>query len=256
MKKESRWRHAISFSLAIHLTLAGLLAFGLVEYKAAHPEVEYVIDLDMYEAASGAAAAPENLFPEPLTAEETHSRLEQAASVTTTPTAAPLTPADVKLTSGVMSPAAVTAAGIPDSPQATSDSTSKTAEGATTGAGNSGSGGNGNNSTGDGNANGSGNGNGAKTDAPTTPFNFAGFADRVEANKNYPYQAVKRGLEGAVTMRIVLDSAGSLVSCTVITSAGSLLDNAATSAVRASCPYPNPTGSTVAFTTTLHFILN
>lgn len=241
---------AFAKSLLVHLTLAAVLAVGFGVAIEEHPQADYVIDLDMYESESGnESAPPADLFPEPLSAEETHSRLEQAAAaVTAEQSPAPPAPSDITLARGAGNPNAVVAGTntAPDAPAG------PVGGGASDGAGSgSGTGA----STGAGSGSGSGSGDGAG-ERPTTPFDFNGFANAVEANKEYPYQAVKRGLEGSVTMQITLSASGSLIGCDVIGSAGSLLDKAAVKAVQNACPYPNPTGSAVTFSTTLHFILN
>ena len=104
---------------------------------------------------------------------------------------------------------------------------------------------------------GAGQGSGTGDGEGTIPFDIAGFANAVEANKQYPYQAIKRSQEGSVTMSINIGSSGALQDVTVISSSGSnLLENAAMKAVANACPYDNPTGAQVHFTTTLHFYLN
>ena len=237
-------RKASLISVAFHLSLVlvgGLAISGFVEE---HVKADYVIDLDMYEQEQGQAdeRSPEELFPEKLSQEETAQRIEQAAALTTAPSPAPLTANDITLKRGNPSSIARQAAGstAPGAP-AVSSGGSGSGTGSSSGSSGGGSG---------------GAGAAEKPSAPVTPFDFAGFANAVEANKEYPYQAIKRGLEGAVTMRIVLNGGGGLVSCDVASSSGSnILDNAAMKAVRNACPYPNATGENVSFTTTIHFNL-
>ena len=237
-------RKASLISVAFHLSLVlvgGLAISGFVEE---HVKADYVIDLDMYEQEQGQAdeRSPEELFPEKLSQEETAQRIEQAAALTTAPSPAPLTANDITLKIGNPSSIARQAAGstAPGAP-AVSSGGSGSGTGSSSGSSGGGSG---------------GAGAAEKPSAPVTPFDFAGFANAVEANKEYPYQAIKRGLEGAVTMRIVLNGGGGLVSCDVASSSGSnILDNAAMKAVRNACPYPNATGENISFTTTIHFNL-
>lgn len=241
---------ALGRSVLVHLALAGCLAVGFGIAIEEHPQADYVIDLDMYESESGSdSTPPADLFPEPLSAEETHSRMEQAAAaVTAEQSPAPPAPSDITLARGAGNPNAVVAGTntAPDAPAGPAGGGAGEGAGAGSGTG-EGTG------SGSGTGPGSGDGDGSR---PTTPFDFGGFANAVEANKEYPYQAIKRGLEGSVTMQITLSASGSLIGCDVIGSAGSVLDKAAVKAVQNACPYPNPTGSAVTFSTTLHFILN
>ena len=237
-------RKASLISVAFHMTLVlvgGLAISGFVEE---HVKADYVIDLDMFEQEQRQAdeRSPEELFPEKLSQEETAQRIEQAAALTTAPSPAPLTANDITLKRGNPSSIARQAAG----------STAPGAPAVSSGGSGSGTG----SSSGSSGSSSGGAGAAEKPSAPVTPFDFAGFANAVEANKEYPYQAIKRGLEGAVTMRIVLNGGGGLVSCDVASSSGSnILDNAAMKAVRNACPYPNATGENVSFTTTIHFNL-
>ncbi len=232
-------------SVFFHLTLVLVTGLAISGFVEEHVKAEYVIDLDMYEQAQGQAdeKSPEELFPEKLSQEETSQRIEQAAALTTAPSPAPLSENDITLKRGNPSSIARQASG----------STAPAAPAAAAGGG-SGKG-SGSSSESSGNSGGGG-GAAEKPAVPVTPFDFAGFANAVEANKEYPYQAIKRGLEGAVTMRIVLNGGGGLVSCDVAASSGSnILDNAAIKAVRNACPYPNATGENISFTTTIHFNL-
>lgn len=240
------WHKALSFSLILHLIIAVSLAAYFTLWQTEQPKAEYIIDLDLYEQAETASQNKAELFPEPLSNEETHSRLVQAASANAAALkTAPLASDDTTVKS-IMSDTNAAAADI---------TTASNGTDANAGANNSST-----NAPADGNGtktNTNGNNQTAASNSPKTPFDFNGFANAVESNKDYPYQAIKRGLEGSVTMRIVLNDAGALVSCSIINSAGnSLLDNAAIRAVQKACPYPNPEGVQVTFTTTLHFILN
>ena len=82
------------------------------------------------------------------------------------------------------------------------------------------------------------------------------FAARVEANKEYPYMAVKRGLTGAVRVTASLSAEGNLESVYITASSGaSLLDEAALQAVRNSCPFSNGAGRSITITVPIHFDL-
>ncbi len=63
------------------------------------------------------------------------------------------------------------------------------------------------------------------------------FARSVEANKKYPYMAVRRNVQGTVVVNVVLDAAGNLSSVSVGSGVDGTIDNAAIAAVRAACPF-------------------
>ncbi|TCS79603.1 energy transducer TonB [Pectinatus cerevisiiphilus] len=252
------WRRAGLYSLVFHIGV--IICLGLVfngYYMTKQPEVEYVIDLDAVENTrlgtnDQAPTPPEQLFPEPLPAAVINSRMGKAAAALTTSSTVPAAATDITVAAG-------TATGnttIGDTSEMTGNSS-----GVSSGEGNGGSGdgdaitgGSGGGSaatgsSGDGSAPAAGGANGG------SPFDLDGFADRVEASKEYPYMAVKRQLEGTVTMAVQLDANGQLVSLSVISSGGGILDKAALQAVRSACPYPNASGKSVSFTQALVFNL-
>ena len=102
---------------------------------------------------------------------------------------------------------------------------------------------------------------GTGSDAPSAPAESTAsiasrFAARVEANKEYPYMAVKRGQTGVVSVSATLSAAGSLESSYVAASSGvSVLDNAALQAVRNSCPFSHGAGQSITITVPIHFSL-
>ena len=82
------------------------------------------------------------------------------------------------------------------------------------------------------------------------------FAAQVEANKEYPYMAVKRGDTGVASVTVTLSAGGSLESYYISGSSGaSLLDNAALQAVRAACPFAHGAGRSITLTVPIHFDL-
>lgn len=82
------------------------------------------------------------------------------------------------------------------------------------------------------------------------------FAARVEANKEYPYMAVKRGLTGVVSVTAVLSSEGDLTQVYVSASSGaSVLDKAALQAVRNACPFAHGANRSINITVPIHFDL-
>lgn len=84
----------------------------------------------------------------------------------------------------------------------------------------------------------------------------ARFAARVEANKEYPYSAVQRQQQGAVTTSVTLSADGSLLSADIVASSGiSSLDQSALAAVRASCPFAHGAGHSITIEVTTRFDL-
>lgn len=84
----------------------------------------------------------------------------------------------------------------------------------------------------------------------------ARFAQAVEANKSYPYAAVRLGQQGVVTVNVTLDADGNLISASVVSSAGGNLDKAAINAVYASCPFPHGLNDSINMDVPVHFYLN
>lgn len=85
----------------------------------------------------------------------------------------------------------------------------------------------------------------------------ARFAAEVEANKEYPYMAVKRGETGVVSVTVTLSSAGNIESVYISGSSGSnLLDKAALQAVRSSCPFSHGAGRSITMTVPIHFSMS
>lgn len=258
------WKRAYILSAAVHVAVLSVLGLLWTGVAAESPKVDYVIDLDMYDDAQlggGGSGGAADLFPEPLSQEEAAARIEAATAPAVPITAAAekvFLPSEIAVPSGNASQVNTEAAANASVSAATGSTSGGSGNGGGSGSGSGsgiGSGGSGT-GTGTGHGSGSGSGTGSGSGDGTMPFDLAGFADAVEANKQYPYQAVKRGLEGSVTMSITLAGDGSLLGADVISSSGaSLLDKAAVQAVQAACPYPNATGSTVHFTTTLHFTL-
>ena len=179
----------------------------------------------------------------------------------------PITPS----TAAVPSPDAVT---IPDAASPAASATDSSAApsspsgsvSGTSGGGESGTGaglGNGSgDSTGDGQGAGAGagasQGSGDST-APgtgTAPFDVAGFRAAVDANKQYPYMAMKRHLEGTTGITTTISASGAITSVVVSSSSGhSELDEAAVAAAYAVGSYPNPTGATKIIDSNVRFYL-
>ena len=82
------------------------------------------------------------------------------------------------------------------------------------------------------------------------------FAQAVEANKSYPYAAVRLNQQGVVTVNVTLDSSGNLISASVVSSAGKNLDKAALNAVYAACPFSHGLNDSINMDVPVHFYLN
>lgn len=236
---------------------------------------------------SGLAAA----FPEPLNAEEMAKRVETvqqaqtfAAEAETLPKPAetPLTPSVVTPSDAVdprestavpdtsVSPAATPLPGLNPSGSGSGGGLGTgtgTGTGSGIGSGNgsgigSGSGSGVGSGIGDGQGSGSGSGDGQGSGegniagTGNAPFDSAGFRAAVDANKQYPYAAMKRHLEGSVTVSCIVDSSGNITNVSLEESSGqSLLDEAAVEAVRSVGSYPNPTGQPIPVSVPVNFHL-
>ena len=264
MEQHLSWRRAYITSAAIHFVIFLLLAIGLGAVVAKQEQQVYEIDLQASDFSQGSGheggGSAESLFPEPLKAEEVAKRVETVQQMPV-----PITPS----TAAVPSPDAVT---IPDAASPAASATDSSAASSspsgsvsgTSGGGESGTGsglGNGSgDSTGDGKGAGAGagasQGSGDST-APgtgTAPFDVAGFRAAVDANKEYPYMALKRHLEGTTTITTTISASGAITSVSVSSPSGhSVLDEAAVAAAYAVGSYPNPTGKTVTVDTNVRF---
>ncbi len=79
---------------------------------------------------------------------------------------------------------------------------------------------------------------------------------RVETALIYPEAARRRGTEGVVGLRILLDGSGALADLKITRSSGSsLLDKAARETVAACLPVPNPSGIPLTFELAVRFTL-
>lgn len=243
MAKNYSWRRAFLFSVLVHLSVALFFGLCFTGYVQHHPEAEYVIDLDMltdYTQGSGHAGS------EPPAAAEAAQALPQQVQAAL-PTAA-------------VAPDSLVVPASPSVPAMGGASVGGGVSGLTGGTGGSGGDGSGGASGagagyGEGTGAGQGSGSSGVVGTGSSPFDFDGFANAVDANKQYPYMAVKRNIQGAVTVAVTLDANGNLVSAGAVSSGSSLLEQAALQAIRAACPYPNAARAAVSFTTTVRFVL-
>ena len=76
-------------------------------------------------------------------------------------------------------------------------------------------------------------------------FDVEGFRARVQDNAQMPSMALKRKLQGDVTVQVTLDTNGSLIGQSIVYSTNEIFNDAAMSAVVAATPYKNPTGEDI-----------
>ena len=261
------WRKAYIVSVAIHVVIFLLLAVGLAAVVAKQEQQVYEIDLQASDFSQGSGheggGSADSLFPEPLKAEEVAKRVEtvqQTVPVTASDAAIPAQ--DAVTVPQASSPAASAAdSSAPSAASTGSSSGSGDGDGGGSGTGTGSGTGNGSgDGTGDGQGKGAGTGAGQGTgDANVSgtgsaPFDTNGFWAAVNANKEYPYMALKRHLEGTTTITTTISASGAITNVTVSSPSGhSVLDEAAVAAAYAVGSYPNPTGGPVIVDTPVRF---
>ena len=264
MDQHLSWGKAYIVSAAVHLVIFLFLAIGLAVVVAEKEQQVYEIDLQASDFSQGSGheggGSAENLFPEPLKAEEVAKRVE-----TVQQTIPPVTPTEavVPTSDAVTVPQAASETSASSSTAAPSSASSGSASGSGDGSG-SGSGSGSGTGSGDGKGDGQGvgsgsgagqgSGDGNVSGTGSAPFDTNGFWAAVNANKEYPYMAMKRRLEGTTTIVTTISTSGDITSVSVASSSGhGLLDDAAVAAAYAVGSYPNPTGATVSVTTNVSF---
>ena len=264
MDQHLSWGKAYIVSAAVHLVIFLFLAIGLAVVVAEKEQQVYEIDLQASDFSQGSGheggGSAENLFPEPLKAEEVAKRVE-----TVQQTIPPVTPTDavVPTPDAVTVPQAASQTAAPSSDAAPAAASSGSASGSGEGSG-SGSGSGSGTGSGDGKGDGQGvgsgsgagqgSGDGNVSGTGSAPFDTNGFWAAVNANKEYPYMAMKRRLEGTTTIVTTISSSGAITSVSIASSSGhGVLDDAAVAAAYAVGSYPNPTGATVSVTTNVSF---
>ena len=264
MEQHLSWSKAYIVSAAVHFVIFLLLAVGLAVVVAEKEQQVYEIDLQASDFSQGSGheggGSAENLFPEPLKAEEVAKRVE-----TVQQTIPPVTPTEavVPTPDAVTVPQAASQTAAPSSDAApaaaSSGSASGSGEGSGTGSGSgtgtgSGDGSGDGQGVGSGSGAGQGSGDGNVSGTGSAPFDTNGFWAAVNANKEYPYMAMKRRLEGTTTIVTTISSSGAITSVSIASSSGhGMLDDAAVAAAYAVGSYPNPTGATVSVTTNVSF---
>ena len=264
MDQHLSWGKAYIVSAAVHFVIFLLLAVALAVVVAEKEQQVYEIDLQASDFSQGSGheggGSAENLFPEPLKAEEVAKRVE-----TVQQTIPPVTPTDavVPTSDAVTVPQAASETSASSSTAAPSSASSGSASGSGDGSG-SGSGSGSGTGSGDGKGDGQGvgsgsgagqgSGDGNVSGTGSAPFDTNGFWAAVNANKEYPYMAMKRRLEGTTTIVTTISSSGAITSVSIASSSGhGVLDDAAVAAAYAVGSYPNPTGATVSVTTNVSF---
>ena len=264
MEQHLSWSKAYIVSAAVHFVIFLLLAVGLAVVVAEKEQQVYEIDLQASDFSQGSGheggGSAENLFPEPLKAEEVAKRVE-----TVQQTIPPVTPTEavVPTPDAVTVPQAASQTAAPSSDAApaaaSSGSASGSGEGSGTGSGSgtgtgSGDGKGDGQGVGSGSGAGQGSGDGNVSGTGSAPFDTNGFWAAVNANKEYPYMAMKRRLEGTTTIVTTISASGAITSVSIASSSGhGMLDDAAVAAAYAVGSYPNPTGATVSVTTNVSF---
>lgn len=261
MEQHLSWSKAYIVSAAVHFVIFLLLAVGLAVVVAEKEQQVYEIDLQASDFSQGSGheggGSAENLFPEPLKAEEVAKRVE-----TVQQTVPPITPTDaaVPTPDAVSVPQAASPSAASDSsasPSASTGSSAGSGDGSGSGTGSgtgSGDGKGDGQGVGSGSGAGQGSGDGNVSGTGSAPFDTNGFWAAVNANKEYPYMAMKRRLEGTTTIVTTISASGAITSVSVASSSGhGMLDDAAVAAAYAVGSYPNPTGATVSVTTNVSF---
>ena len=261
MEQHLSWSKAYIVSAAVHFVIFLLLAVGLAVVVAEKEQQVYEIDLQASDFSQGSGheggGSAENLFPEPLKAEDVAKRVE-----TVQQTIPPVTPTDavVPTSDAVSVPQAASPSAASDSstsPSASTGSSAGSGDGSGSGTGSgtgSGDGKGDGQGVGSGSGAGQGSGDGNVSSTGSAPFDTNGFWAAVNANKEYPYMAMKRRLEGTTTIVTTISASGAITSVSVASSSGhGMLDDAAVAAAYAVGSYPNPTGATVSVTTNVSF---
>ena len=247
MEQHLSWRKAYIVSAAIHVVIFLLLAVGLAAVVAKQEQQVYEIDLQASDFSQGSGheggGSAESLFPEPLKAEEVAKRVETVQQTVPVTASDAVIPTQDAVTVPQTSSPAASAVDSSAPPAASTGSSSGSGDGTGDGQG-KGAGTGAGQGTGDANVSGTG----------SAPFDTNGFWAAVNANKEYPYMALKRHLEGTTTITTTISASGAITNVTVSSPSGhSVLDKAAVAAAYAVGSYPNPTGGPVIVDTDVRF---
>ena len=288
-KKAGIWKKAFSISFAFHLVAVIVLGAMLAGFhdNVQKPQEKLInVDLANAEEADREEVNPQNTFS-PINALKQAIQDNMDVSPASQPVVDPtITPEDeAKSEEKQDEPKTEESKAGADSKPAQGENNSSTAtstDGVLQSGGNSdkGNGGGGNGSAeGNSRGNGEGNSRGSSTTGNNSSNSGGGggnseksgggevsgesvgslaarFAAAVNANKQYPYAAIRLGQTGVVEVSVTLDASGNCLGASVVSGAGGNLNKAAINAVYASTPFPHKVGRTVTLTVPVHFNLN
>lgn len=235
------WKKAAIISAIVHLIALFIAVIFFVVVPAIQDMETYEIDLTQSVLddggsghAGGGGGNRSDLFPKPLSADEVAARTKAVVANIDPSTATDIPDAvDVPQKGG-------------EHKGNTSGDNSAGGTGPGTGGGSGGGNGTGvGTGNGDGQGQGNGNGNGNNHGTAKAAFDAEGFRARVQDNAQMPSMALKRKLQGDVTVQVTLDTNGSLIGQSIVSSTNEIFNDAAMSAVVAATPYKNPTGEDI-----------
>ena len=239
------WKKAAIISAVVHLVALIIAVIFFVVVPAIQEMETYEIDLTQSVLddggsghAGGGGGNRSDLFPKPLSADEVAARTKAVvANIDPSPATDIPDAVDVAKKGG-------------EHKGTTSGDNSAGGTGPGTGGGSGGGNGTGvgpgdGDGQGQGNGNGNGPGNGNNHGTAKAAFDTEGFRARVQANAQMPSMALKRKLQGDVTVQVTLDTNGNLIGKSIVTSTNEIFNDAAISAVVAATPYKNPTGEDI-----------
>ena len=243
MEQYISWKKSYIISVVIHIVLAVVLGIALVsvvEHKQTENafEIDMSISDDLKASAGGGGGGGGVSFPQPLSQEVVQAKVQAAQQSLSSPV-----PVD-------------DAVNVPTSTNAATGASDGTSTNQGTGGG-SGSGNGSGSGGGSGSGSGGGNGDGVGTTSGNAPFDWAGFVATVQAQAQgtYPAMAVKRNLQGSVTVSVTIDASGNIASVSAGGGPG-ILNSHTQDVVYGIGNYPNGSGSSVSNTFTVYYTLN
>ena len=234
------WKKAAIISAIVHLIALFIAVIFFVVVPAIQDMETYEIDLtqSVFDDggsghAGGGGGNRSDLFPKPLSADEVAARTKAVV-------------ANIDPSPATDIPDAVDVAKKGDTFGDNSAGGSGPGHGGGSGGGNGTGDGTGNgDGQGQGNGKGDGTGKGDGHGTVKAAFDTEGFRARVQDNAQMPSMALKRKLQGDVTVQVTLDTNGSLIGQSIVFSTNEIFNDAAMSAVVAATPYKNPTGEDI-----------
>ena len=240
------WKKAAIISAVVHLVALFIAVIFFVVVPAIQEMETYEIDLTQSVLddggsghAGGGGGNRSDLFPKPLSADEVAAR-----------TKAVVANVDPSPATDIPDAVDVAAKGNEHKGNPSGDNSGAGGNGPGSGGGSGGGQGTGvGTGVGDGQGQGNGKGDGTgKGDGHGTvkaAFDTEGFRARVQDNAQMPSMALKRKLQGDVTVQVTLDTNGNLIGKSIVSSTNEIFNDAAISAVVAATPYKNPTGEDI-----------